>query len=53
MMTLTLTEAELQALANLLDGGVRYTGLRAVKDAAKLLEKLEAAQPVETDEGEE
>jgi len=43
MKTITLTDQELEALAGLLDAGVRATGLRAVKDAAQLLEKLEAA----------
>lgn len=43
MITLELTNDELQALAGLLDAGVRATGLRAVKDAASLLDKLEAA----------
>jgi len=43
MITLELTNDELQALAGLLDAGVRATGLRAVKDAATLLAKLEAA----------
>jgi hypothetical protein len=43
MIRLELTEAELQALCGLLDAGVKATGLRAVKDAAVLLEKLEAA----------
>lgn len=43
MFTITLTESELQALAGLLDAGVRATGIRAVKEAATLLEKLEAA----------
>lgn len=43
MTTLELTDEELQALAGLLDAGVRATGLRAVKEAATLLEKLEAA----------
>lgn len=41
-----LTDEEMQALAGLLDAGVRATGLRSVKDAAVLLEKLEAAQAV-------
>lgn len=44
MISLELTEHELQALAGLLDAGVKAIGLRAVKDAASLLEKLEAAQ---------
>ena len=43
MIWLELTEHELQALAGLLDAGVKAIGLRAVKDAASLLEKLEAA----------
>lgn len=48
MITLTLTEQEIQALAGLLDAGVKAVGLRAVKDAASLLAKLEtAAQSVE------
>ena len=40
MTTLTLTDYELQALAGLLDAGVKALGLRAVKDAATLLAKL-------------
>jgi len=52
MITLELTNDELQALAGLLDAGVRATGLRAVKEAAALLEKLEAAtQPKDEDNG--
>ena len=43
MITIEFTDEELQALAGLLDAGVRATGLRAVKEAASLLEKLEAA----------
>lgn len=42
-ITLQLTEAELGALGGLIDAGVRATGLRAVKDAASLLAKIEAA----------
>jgi len=49
MITIELTDHELQALAGLLDAGVKALGLRAVKDAAMLLAKLEAAtQPQET-----
>jgi len=49
MTTLTLTDHEIQALAGLLDAGVKALGLRAVKDAATLLAKLEeATQPQET-----
>ena len=43
MTTLQLTDHELQALAGLLDAGVKALGLRAVKDAATLLAKLETA----------
>ena len=43
MIKLELSETEVQALAGLLDAGVKAAGLRAVKDAATLLEKLEAA----------
>lgn len=43
MITLTLTEQELQALAGLLDAGVKATGLASVKTAANMLAKLEAA----------
>ena len=51
MITLELTEQEIQALAGLLDAGVKAVGLRAVKDTASLLEKLEAAtQPEEPDD---
>lgn len=41
MYTITFTDTELQALAGLLDAGVRASGLRAVKDAASILTKLE------------
>ena len=50
MITLELTNDEMQALAGLLDAGVRATGLRAVKDAATLLEKLEAATKEESND---
>lgn len=43
--TIQFTQQELQALAGLLDAGVRATGLRSARDAAALLVKLEAAQP--------
>lgn len=49
MINIEFTEQELQTLAGLLDAGVRSLGLRAVKDAAALLDKLEkATQPEET-----
>ena len=50
MITLKLTEQETQALAGLLDAGVKAIGLRAVKDAATLIEKLEAAVQEQNDE---
>lgn len=43
MITIQLTEQELQALAGLLDAAVKSLGLRAVRDATSLLEKLEQA----------
>lgn len=42
-VTITLTENELQALAGLLDAGVKATGLTSVKGAAAVLAKLETA----------
>ena len=48
MIKLELTETEVQALAGLLDAGVKAIGLRAVKDASTLLEKLEAATQTQT-----
>ncbi|MBK8200354.1 MAG: hypothetical protein IPK75_18560 [Acidobacteria bacterium] len=41
---ITLTESELQALAGLIDAGVRATGLRSAPDAARLLSRIEAAE---------
>ncbi len=43
MITIELTQEELQALAGLLDAGVKATGLQGVKQAASILTKLEAA----------
>ena len=43
MITISFNQQELQALAGLLDLGVKSAGLSAVKTAASLLEKLEAA----------
>ena len=43
MITLTLDQNELQALAGLLDAGVKATGLQGVKHAASILTKMEAA----------
>ena len=42
-VTITLDQNELQALAGLLDAGVKASGLASVKTAASLLVKLEAA----------
>ena len=54
MITVTFTEAELQALVGLLDAGVRGTGIRSVKEAAILLAKLEeAAAPLSSGKNEE
>ena len=43
MITITLNNEELQALAGLLDAGVKATGLQGVKHAAVILTKLEEA----------
>lgn len=43
MITLHLTEQDFQALAGLIDAGIRATGMGAVKDAARLLAKMEEA----------
>lgn len=51
------SDAEFQALAGLIDAGVRASGLRSVKEAAVILEKLEKAsagsQPAPEEEKEE
>jgi hypothetical protein len=43
MIKIELNQNELQALAGLIDLGVKSAGLSAVKTAASLLEKLEQA----------
>ncbi len=43
MIKIELNQQELQALAGLIDLGVKSAGLSAVKTAASLLEKLEQA----------
>jgi len=43
MITIELNNEELQALAGLLDAGVKATGLQGVKHAASILTKLEEA----------
>jgi hypothetical protein len=42
-ITLVFSETELQALSGMLDAAVRAVGLRAVRDAATLLEKIDDA----------
>jgi hypothetical protein len=42
-MTITLTTEEANALAQLMDAGVKATGLQSAKAAAAILTKLEAA----------
>ncbi|WP_284262454.1 hypothetical protein [Roseicyclus amphidinii] len=49
MVKLQLTEHEMQALAGLLDAGVKALGLRAVNDAAALLKRMEAAETIHQD----
>ena len=53
MLTITLTDEEMQSLAGLLDAGVRAVGLRAVRDAAVLMDRLESAtapaRPIDPD----
>lgn len=53
MIKLELTQEETQALAGLLDAGVKAVGLPAVKDAAMLLAKLEAATQEEPTDGDD
>lgn len=43
MIKIELTQEELSALVGLLDAGVKTVGLRAAKEAAVLVDKLEAA----------
>lgn len=43
MITITLNQDELTALAGLLNAGVKAIGLDSVKPAANILTKLEAA----------
>lgn len=47
MITIQFTEKEIQALAGLLDAGVKAIGLRGVHDASTLLAKLEEATKTE------
>jgi hypothetical protein len=48
--TITLTEPQMQALAGLLDAGIKAVGIRGVKDAAGLLDALEAAEQKPTEQ---
>jgi hypothetical protein len=50
-VTIQLTEQEFQILSGLLDAGVRASGLRAVKDTAALLVKLEEAVAASSETG--
>ena len=50
VITIEFTQEEIQALAGLLDAGVKAVGLRAVKDAASLLDKLESATQEESED---
>ena len=43
MITITLTQEELQALGALLDAAVKATGIQGAKAAVPLYAKLEAA----------
>ena len=52
MIELNFTDQELQSLINLLDAGVKSVGLRGVKEAAALLEKLEAVVPQQSEPAE-
>ena len=47
MKTVELTDEEIQALADIMNAGVKFLGLQSVKNAAALLTKLEAAKDVE------
>ena len=42
-VTVTLTRAETQALVGMMDAAVKAVGLRAVKDAAAIMVKIERA----------
>ena len=46
MKQLQLTDEELQALVNLIDAGVKHTGIAMVKNAAYLIGKLEQAEEI-------
>ncbi len=48
MINLHLTQEDVAALANLMDMAVKSAGLVSVKDAARILEKLEIAAKQET-----
>jgi hypothetical protein len=50
MKQLLLTDNEIQALVNLIDAGVKHTGIAQVENAAYLLGKLKAAEEVKEPE---
>lgn len=52
-MKLELTNAEANALANLIDLAVKAGGIRVAADAAVLMQKLEAAAKAEAQKDEE
>ncbi len=56
-MHIEATPEELQSLAGLIDAGLRATGLRAAKDAALWIDKIDAAlsepTPEEANDGPE
>lgn len=46
MYRITLTKVELQALAGLIDAGLRATGIAAARDAAMIVSRLDAAEEI-------
>ena len=49
MKQVLYNDAEIQALAELMDAGVRATGLKSVHNASALLRKLEQAEEIKDD----
>ena len=50
MINIEFTDQEVQALARLLDAGVKHLGLSAAHAASAILVKLESAKPKEEEE---
>jgi hypothetical protein len=50
MKQLLLNDNEIQALVNLIDAGIKHTGVAMVENAAYLLGKLKAAEEVKEPE---